>query len=59
MHGPDGTHDTLGKVCFVDPAGLAVGSDAHDVPFQPPPTVRKLLAHTAVHALAAVHDTPA
>jgi hypothetical protein len=54
-----GAHDTLPSRCTVEPAGLAVPCSAHEVPFQPAAMVRWAVDHTAVHAVAVGHDTPA
>ena len=56
-------HDTADRLLSGDPAGLAVGSTVHFVPFQASAKVisRPSLfpySPTAVQAVAEVHDTP-
>jgi hypothetical protein len=59
VHLPDGTQDTLLRVCRREPRGLAVGCSTHEVPNQFAAVVRLRVDHTAVHVLAEVQDTPA
>ena len=57
MHAVTFVHDTPERVLLVAPLGLGVDWIAQVLPFQRATSAPVLLAPTAVHALAAVHDT--